>query len=258
MAKKPTKAVQKQQEAAAALLGTPGDSGFEEADHTAYQIPMLSILQKLSPQVDKDEPEYVKGAKPGMIYHNIRKEVYEAINVIPAHYRKVYLEWVLRENGGGFRGEHSLEEGRKMLATCTKNDKGQFILPEGTQLSETANFYVLFEFAEGQFEPVLISMASSQLKSARLWMSQMKAATIVIGDETYSNLKMNAYVWTLATEQLSNDKGKWYGWTVTQGQNTLALPGVAGEASTMRQAVAQNRITYNPEPVPAPEEENAL
>jgi hypothetical protein len=250
-----------QQEAAAALIG--GDTGFEEADHTAYQIPMLSILQKLSPQVDKDESEYVKGAKPGMIYHNIRKEAYDSVTVIPAHYRKVYLEWVIRENGGGFRGEHGLEKGREMIATCTRDEKGRFILPDSEhQLSETANFYVLFEYSPGLFEPVLVSMASSQLKPARVWMSQLKAATIVIGNETYSNLKMNAYRWILATEKLENEKGKWFGWRVEQGENTLALEGVAGEASNMRSAVASNLITYNPEPMTpsdsVTDEENAL
>jgi len=260
MAKKKSTAITEQQNLAAALTGAKGSTGFEEADHTAYQIPMLSVLQKLSPQVDKDEPEYVKGAKPGQIYHNIRKETYDSITVIPAHYRKVYLEWVTRENGGGFRGEHGLAEGRKLLANCTRDDKGRFILEENEhQLAETANFYVLFEYSPGLYEPVLISMASSQLKTSRVWMSQLKAATIVIGDEVYSDLKMNAYRWTMSTEALSNDKGKWFGWTVSQGENTLALEGVAGEASSMRQAVASNRITYNPEPLnQAGEEENSL
>jgi hypothetical protein len=257
MAKK--KATKKAQEQSlTSILGQ--ETGFEEADHTAYQIPMLTILQKLSPQVDKDEPAYIKGAKPGMIYHTIRQEVYEAVNVSPAFYRKVYLEWVLRENGGGFRGEHGLTQGREMLPGCNKNDKGQFILANGNQLAETANHYVMFEFEDGEWEPVLISMSSSQLKASRLWMSQLKSQSIKQGDQVYTaanGLQMNAYQWTLATEQLSNDKGKWYGWTLERGDDTLLIESVAEESNSMRMAISTNRLTYNPEPEAA-QQDNAL
>ena len=235
------------------IISSGKAGGFEEADSTAYAIPFLRILQKLSPELDKDESVYCKGAKAGQIYHTIRRKAYNSVEIIPCFYRKTYLQWVLRENGGGFRGEHEVAIGREMLATCERNDKGQFILPDGTQLSETANHYVLFKVSDDTWEPVLMSMSSSQLKSSRTWMSQLRGQSIVHAGKTYNNLNMEAYQWTASTEQLSNDKGKWYGWKFDQGENTLQLEQIPGQASGTRDAISQNTITYD-----RVEQENAM
>ncbi len=228
------------------IIGGNGPAaGFEETDSSSYAIPFLRILQKLSPEVDKDDPAYVKGAKPGMIYHTIRKEAYTTAEVIPCFYRKTFIEWVLRENGGGFRGEHELSVGREMLNQCERNDKGQFIMSNGNQLAETANHYVLFKVDEDIWEPVLVSMSSSQLKSSRTWMSQLRGQSIVLDGKRYGNLNMEAYQWNLGTELLQNDKGKWYGWTFEQGENTLQLSHIPAEAAGTRDAISQNAITYD-------------
>lgn len=228
------------------ILGQGGPAaGFEETDSSSYAIPFLRILQKLSPEVDKDDPAYVKGAKPGMIYHTIRKQAFDKVIIIPCFYRKTFIEWVLRENGGGFRGEHELHIGREMLNQCERNDKGQFILPNGCQLSETANHYVLFKVDEDFWEPVLMSMASSQLKSSRNWMSNLRGQSIVLDGQRYNNLNMEAYQWEVSTELLQNDKGKWHGWTFEQGDNTLELEHVPSEAAATRDAIAANAITYD-------------
>ena len=243
------------------ILGSGGRAaGFEETDSSSYAIPFLRILQKLSPECDKDEPEYVKGAKPGQIYHTIRKAVFDEVEIIPCFYRKTYIEWVLRENGGGFRGEYEPGIGREMSAAAERNDKGQFILPNGNQISETANHYVLFKVSDGVWEPVLISMASSQLKTSRNWMSQLRGQSIVVDGQTYSDLNMEAYQWKARTIKQENDKGKWFGWEFEQGPDTLQLEGVHSQASGTREAVAANAITYDRQQQEGAlvQEENAL
>lgn len=241
------KDVVKKEEGLPQILGGQGPAaGFEEADSSAYAIPFLRILQALSPEVDEDDSAYVEGAKQGMIYHTVRKEVYSEVEVIPVFYRKTFIEWVTRENGGGFRGEHELHVGQELLRTCSRDDKNRFILPEsGHQLAETANHYVLFKVGEDFWEPCLMSMSSSQLKASRNWMSNLRGQSIVLDGKRYGNLNMEAYVWKASTEKLENDKGKWYGWTFEQLHNTLELEHIPEAASSTRDAVAMNAITYD-------------
>ncbi len=241
LSKKAQQAVKDQQDVAM-LLSQDSSEGFEEADSSSYAIPFLQILQKLSPACDEDEPTYVDGAEPGMIINTVTKQLYESLTVIPVHYRKTFIEWVLRENGGGFRGENDPSVGRELQQTCKVNDKNQFILPNGHHLSETSNHYVLVESDDG-WEPALISMASTQLKASRNWMSNMKQATV----ETPEGLRkanMFAYRWTLSTEQQKNDKGKWYGWTFERDFQVDSVELIQDARST-REAVALNRITYD-------------
>ena len=234
--------------ALAGILDVGGETGFEEAVASDYAIPMLTVLQKLSPQVDKDDEAYVKGAKPGMIFHNVRQEAYESVNVIPAMYRKVFLEWVLRENGGGFRGEVGYSVGLDMRNGCTVNDKNQFILPNGNHLAETANYYCHFQYSPGLYEPVLISMASSQLKTSKLWFSQLGGMTYEEKGQVHADLPLWSYGWDLTTVKLENDKGKWYGWKTSRAD--FVLLEMNDTAKSLRVAIAQEQITYNPEQQP--------
>jgi hypothetical protein len=258
--KKQQKELDQQSQTLAGILGAK-QTGFEEADSTAYALPMVRILQKGSPQVDDEDPSYIKGAKPGMIFHTIRGTVSKTIVVCPAFYRKVFLEWALRETGGGFRGEHSPAEARNaILPRCTTDDKNRLIMPNGNQISETANFYVSLEFEDGMWEPILISMASTQLKPSRYWMSQLRSQFIEHDGEIYSlanGLAMNAYKWELGTERHENDKGVWWVWTVKRLENTLMLPDLQAESDNIRTGVALNRLTYIPEQE-APAEDNSL
>jgi hypothetical protein len=222
-----------------------GGHGREEAQANDYAIPMLRILQKMSPEVDSDDAAYVKGAKPGQIIHTISKKTFDFINIIPVHYRKTYIEWVIRENGGGFRGEYEPAMAMEMMKTTTLDDKRRNILPNGNQLAEHANYYVLAESDEDYWEPALISMTSSQLKTSRTWLSQLKDMSIEIGGEVYRNLDLNAYMWTLATQKLENDKGKWYGWVAEQQQNILDMPRLIDDSKATRRAVSANLLTYD-------------
>ncbi len=238
------------------ILDSEQETGYEDAQASDYAIPMLTLLQKLSPQVDKDEEGYIKGAKPGMIYHSIRQECYDVVNLIPVKYRKVFLEWVLRTEGGGFRGEIPYGIGKDMIPGCTVNDKNQFILPNGHHLAETANWYCHFQYAPGLYEPVLVSMASSQLKVSKLWLSQASGSTYESGGEVLADLPLWSYGWDLSTQKLENDKGKWFGWKVQR--NEFVLLESNDQAKSFRTAIAQDQITYNPVQESTQSDENSL
>lgn len=68
-------------------------------------IPMGRILQKMSNEVDKKLPQYIKGAEVGDIYFkNLTPPIIkgsEGFLFQPVHYRWGYCEWIPRGKGGG-------------------------------------------------------------------------------------------------------------------------------------------------------------
>jgi len=220
--------------------------GFEGASASSYAMPFLRILQKLSPEVDEDDAAYVEGAEAGMIIHTITKELYEEVSIVPLQYKDSYIEWIPRTSGGGFVRELEFPSQRtgEILATCTK-DENKNILPNGNELKLHSSYFCALEEQDGEFTPVLISMSSSQLKTSRNWMSQMQTMKIEYEGKTYPAKNIRSYQWTMSTEKLENDKGKWYGWVVEAENNTLALPHLGELQNNVRQAVSSNLLTYD-------------
>ena len=80
-----------------AVYSTGEADGFEESDSDSYAIPRLKLLQKLSPEVDEDNGEYIEGAKHGQFFNTATGELFpDGVKVIPCHYRRSFIEWVPR------------------------------------------------------------------------------------------------------------------------------------------------------------------
>src|SRR5690606_32377828 len=131
---------------AAELGGAGRTKGVED-----NVVPFLSLLQDMSPEVKKRDPEYVDGAEPGMILNKATRTVSTEIEVQPWAADRCINEWVPREAGGGFRGRHplvgSVEESMKAAGGSAKPDpqdpqKTVWLLPNGNQLIDTRYVYV--------------------------------------------------------------------------------------------------------------------
>jgi len=199
------------------------DLGFEEADRDAFSIPFLVILQKGSPQVDKDDPNYIKGAEPGHFFNTVAKEVYDGkkgITVIPCAYQRRFIEWTPREKGGGYKGEH-LPENVDVTA-LVKNKEGQPTL-NGNNMVDTRYHFCVHLTEEGP-KFVLVTLSSTQIKASRNWMSAMKDKRVP-NPKTgqLQSLPMMAYRWKLTTVTQSNDKGSWKGFNA-EFENVLEFP----------------------------------
>ncbi len=62
-----------------AEMSSGQDTGFEGTSSRDYAIPFISLLQSLSPQVDKDDAKYVEGAEVGMFYNSASGELLEEL-----------------------------------------------------------------------------------------------------------------------------------------------------------------------------------
>jgi len=190
--------------------------GFEEADSASYAIPFLQLLQANSPQVKKSDGAYIKGAEEGMLFNTVTNECYdgtEGVTVIPCHYTQRFIEWKLRENGGGFVKEHLPTD--TIVNQTNKDEKGRFITPNGTQLVDTRNHYLLIFTKSGELTPAIVSMSSTQLKKSRQWMSMMQGTKIKNSTTgMFETAPMYSRKYRLSTSAESNDKGSWFGYRI--------------------------------------------
>jgi hypothetical protein len=187
--------------------------GFENASREDMAIPFLSILQSGSPQCKRSEGAYVEGAAEGMLFNTVTSQVIDTnkqpLRVIPCAYHRAFIEWRLRENGGGFVKEHkpSLE----LLASCIRDEKNRDILPNGNQINDTRTFYVLVLDDEDTPSPAVITMTSTQIKKAKQWMMQQNLLKLKGSAGVYTP-PMFSSKWVVSTVPESNEKGSWMGW----------------------------------------------
>jgi hypothetical protein len=191
--------------------------GTEQATAGDYALPFLTILQKLSPQVDADNLLYVEGAKAGMVFETASGQLFDGkagLMVIPCYFRKDLVEWKLRESGGGFVKSCGWNE--ELINSCTRNDRGQMILPNGNMLVDTKYEYCLVITESGPIQ-VVISFTSTQLKKSRKWLSMRQMRKMTTADGRQFIPPSFAFSYKFTTGQESNEKGTWYGWQIEAG-----------------------------------------
>lgn len=184
-------------------------SGMEQVKSKDLMIPRITILQKLSPQLEERKPEFIKDAKAGMICDTATSDVFQgSIDVLPCYFATVYLQWAPRSSGKGLQHNHGLDD--SILTKCTKNDKGQFFLPNGDQIIETATWYLLNLTAGGRRS--FLPLSSTQLKSSRRWMTRVQGERVVRPDGSEFQPPIFYRPWTASITHEANAQGDWFGW----------------------------------------------
>lgn len=214
---------------AGAAINIADDAGVgqEQMGAKDLSIPRISILQDLSPQVKKTEPEFIKGSEAGMICDIVNAKVFSGetgVSIIPVHYRRTNLEWRPRKDGGGFVADHGSDD--KILATCVKGEKGGYKTKAGNDVKATAEYFVyLVNPKTGEYTPYVLSMAGSQLKKARRWntmINQLRVAHPTLAGQTI-NPAMFYLSYNATTVPEKNDMGSWYGWKIVGTTPTLEI-----------------------------------
>ena len=186
--------------------------GFEEVTSSDVQIPFIRVIQALSPQIKKSDSAFIKGASQGDIFNTVTKQFWsaeEGILVIPIHFQMKFLEFVPRDQGGGFVGE--LNPASEEVKKAKKIDKNSSIelLENDNELVRTVQHYVKIVHEDGTLENAIVDMKKTQLKKSRQWMSIM-----MMQKHNGKTLPSFSQVYRLKTVEESNDKGNWYTWSV--------------------------------------------
>lgn len=189
-------------------------AGQEGADKDSFAIPFVSILQANSPQV---EQKLVKGAESGLFINNITNELQEQIVVIPCAFQRRFLRWAPRKEGGGFRGQYNPVdvELNRVEGLKEVEEDGRTKLKIGNDdLRDTRSHFVLVRNKAGQFQPAMISMASTQIKKSKRWMSRINGLEMEGSNGKPFNPPSFSHMYLLKSVREENSEGAWYGFEI--------------------------------------------
>ena len=209
--------VKKEKAGAVAISSFEIDSGkgLGNMSQDDLALPFLKILGQLSPEVNKRDGKYVKGAEPGMIFNSVTGDLYDGakgIQVVPCHYKLEYIEW--RDRGEGSGAPVAIHSSSSDIMTKTTRDASfKDRLPNGNYVERTASHFVI---VNGQTpSTALIAMKSTQLKISRKWNSMMAGIRLKGKNGLFTPASFS-HIYQLKTIQQSNDKGTWFGWEVSK------------------------------------------
>ena len=173
------------------------------------QVPLIYVLQPLSPQVDRRSEQYIDGAEAGDIWLRnsptpiIKGDV--GIEFQPCAFWHDVGEWVPRDNGGGFVARHKTMPGTAEKYTDPRNpNQVRYRSPDGNELIETRNHagYVMTE--NGPLGYVL-PLTSTGHSMSRQWMFMMNS-------QRFNGVTAPSWacLYRLKTIQKKNKKGAWF------------------------------------------------
>ncbi len=178
----------------------------EAADNT---MPFLAILQKGSPQVNKQDPAHIKGAEAGMLLNTATGQLWtgeDGARIVPCGIQKAWVEWVPREAGGGYVATYPHDPKLPREMGAKEDDRRRLVLPSKNHLVET--LYTLGLLEDGS--PVVIGATSTAMKPMRDWMTTRNAQRLPNGKTAPAFAK----TYRLKTVWQKNDSGDWYTWRV--------------------------------------------
>jgi hypothetical protein len=207
------------------MFAADAGSGMEGATAESFAIPFISVLQKMSPQVDEADGAFVDGAKAGMFFENVTNTLTDGktgVSVVPCAYRRVFLRWGPRGTpGAGFKGELAPEVVAQMRADGKIAElDGRLYVPaaDGTvnpatsdRVADTRNHYVLLiDEKTGAWTQALLSLASTQIKKSKMLMSALASVKLTGPSGMYTPPTFANTVRVTSVPE-SNDKGTWHG-----------------------------------------------
>ena len=236
---KTTKAVAKTKDAGLPAefldeLAQAGEDHKEALGKDDMSIPFLQILQSLSPQCTKGEPEHIKGAEASDLLNTVTQTLIktrddddnpvQGCQVMPVSYARSFIEWVPRSQGGGIVNEYSVEDGLQII-TQRSEETGQDIIqansPLGTpgnQLNDTHTHFMFLINEDGTFEPVVLTMSATQIKPSKDLNNMVSKQVLPDGRKAPRFFGL----YDVTTQRRSNDQGSWYIWKFERNGDVLA------------------------------------
>jgi hypothetical protein len=171
-------------------------------------VPLIYILQPLSPQVAKRNAEYIEGAEPGAFW--LRNAPHPIVSgeigmvVQPCYFFKDWVEWRPRESGGGFIARHpEVKEDKCPVEDAEHRIDGtrqRWIRPNGNEVIQTRN-HVIRVFTDDGVFPYILPFTSTGHTTSRAW-SQLINST--------SGSVAFAAKYRLTTRERTNQMGTWF------------------------------------------------
>lgn len=194
-------------------------------------VPLIYLLQPLSPQVMKGDPAQIKGAEAGDIWlRNAEDPIIKSeVGMIfqPCHFWKDIVEWI--PDRGGFVGRHdisclpnaatnkgwtgTLKDVQEIQDEDDPNAWPRYVRKSNNnEVVETRYFAGNVYFDDGrQPLPFIIPLSSTGHSFGKQWMFLQNSQTLPDGSP---NDKSWVVLYRLKTTMKTNTKGSWYSYTV--------------------------------------------
>lgn len=210
-------------------------------------LPYIYILQANSPQVNPGRSEYVEGAQASMFFNNVADEAYEArtegVSFVPCAYERRYVEWVHRDNGGGWVADYPITS--DILTKTRPDEQGKPRLPNGNVVVETAYHYgLILDPESGVWSQCVIPMKSTALKKNRAW-NNMIVTTKIPGTDLQAPWFLYAY--NLRTEMETKGENSWWNFLISKHDEPVSSE-VYAKAKAFAELVNSGAINRAPEP----------
>lgn len=227
-------------EATLALLNedTRGGQSHDQADNL---VPLIYLLQPLSPQVMKGDAARITGAEAGDIWlRNAEPPIVKGETGLlfqPCYFYKDIVEWI--PDRGGFAGRHDISclpnielkkgwTGTLSDVKAIPDDENPNAPPRyvrssnNNEVVETRYFvgYVYPENSNGQPMPFIIPLASTGHSFGKTWMFLINSQTLPNGKPCEASWK---FFYRLKTTMKTNAKGSWYMYTVQKERMAKTL-----------------------------------
>lgn len=182
-------------------------AGYEDTSSEDYAIPMVYVLQALSPACQDGD------AKPGQIYISgldsyIEKD--KGLRFLPVTTRHNFVEWIPKDQGGGLVGQYPSTD-PIVLRAKSGGEFGRLKSEEGNDLVETFYVYALAFPGEDPIEDtqpiqIVIPITSTKIKPYKNWRARLRQQVLPSGKP----FPLFAHVSVLTTIQKENQHGKFY------------------------------------------------
>lgn len=203
------------------------EAGLGKLTRSDVVIPRIAVLSSLSPQLKKNKAEYIEGSEEGDIVDVAMNRILakglndEAFLFLPVVRVKECIVWKPRSSGGGIVSREVIDDMEHYAAKigATRNVKGAFLLPDGTEAIETIQFYGLV--LSGDYpSPAFIPMKKSSMKVARKWTTKLSNTLLPSGKRAPLFYRS----WNIGAFLDSNADGEWGNFRVTEGPLLNELP----------------------------------
>ena len=204
----------------------------ENLDRSDMSVPFFNILQSQSPQCNKRHERYIEGAEASDVFDTVNQKVFKtrdendkaivSIRFLPVFYKRSYVEWIPRSDGGGFVTEWSVADANR--AITQRSPEGLEIIqgnsPVGTPGNQLNNTHTHFVYAidEEEHWPAIITMQMTQIKPSQNWNSLIAKQRLPSGEVAPRFFT----IWGATTDIASNEQGSWFKWKFEKAGDVLS------------------------------------
>lgn len=199
--------------------GEDSGAGMEGITNDERRLPFIRILQSNSPAVADN---LIEGAKAGMLHNTATNEVYDqnvGLPFIPVYRDHNFIEYVPRDNGGGFVAIWAPDDKRIPALRAKQGKYGKLVLDNGNELVETYYLYGLIAAGYEAPSQTVLAFASTQIKKYQMMVTRLNDIKYKVATDDKGGFKMVvppiwAHWWVLKTQGEQNKKGKYHGWNI--------------------------------------------